>query len=812
MENTEYQKEGSNQFDIKFKDVIEWTLANRIQIILCICISVLIGFYKAYKTPPTFHRSSTIMLRSDTQGNTQIGELAAFADLGMMNTGLDVYNEIEAFKSPSLMMQVVEHLKLNISYSKENWLGRVTDLYKETPIEIDFKSRIKKYDDKSVYSVAFDIYSKDNKIYANNFKANSDDIESEPIALNIGTETETPIGIVVANETGYASMDIEEPITVSYKSIESTSKSCTARFKAKMVDKFSTVITFDFTDTSIKRAEDVLNTLLDIYNEEWKEYMGMSANNTSKFINERLGVIEEELGLVDKDIENFKSSNKLIDIQSETASIAAESLKFKDQSFLANNQLSIAEYIKEYLSDQTKQFDLLPANSGIESDNVEAQIQEYNKKILDRKRLLNNSSDNNPLIIGLNDQLQMMRKSILRSIDNLIQTLKIEIEKIARQEHSIDHKISSNPGKVRELIQIERQQKIKEQLYLYLLQKREENELSANLVVNNTRVLKPAMGDSTPVAPNKTSIILFALIIGIVIPYAYMIISFYLNNTIRGRKDAETTNIPIVGEIPFIGKVTPLTRIKKALKREEDTLPQILVKARSRNVINEAFRLLRTNLDFMMINDKETPVVMITSFHVSSGKSFTSLNLAASIAIKGKKALIIDLDIRKGTVSNTVGKTTIGVVNYLNGQAGVDEIVKHNVNGIENLSVITTGTLPPNPAELLLSHRLEELIAELQKQYDYIFIDCPPIGVVADTTIISRVATRTIFAMRVGLFDRNLLPELERIYKEDQFPNMCLLVNGCKSSLGYGYKSYGYGSYGYGYGYGYGHGYGETDK
>lgn len=794
MENTEYQSEENSQFDIKIKDIIEWTLANKIQICLCIFICVLIGLFYAYKTSPTYLRSSTVMLRSDTQGNSQIGELAAFADLGMMSTSLDIYNEIEAFRSPSLMLQVVERLNLNIKYSKKNWFGRVTDLYKNSPIEIDIKS-IAELEDQAINSFSFNVKKKDDTIVAYKFIANKKDIDVEPIQLNIGKETPTPVGVIVAKTTPIFSNDFEEPITISYGTVENVGKAFSSRFKANMADKYSTVLTFEFVDTSIKRAEDVLNTLLDIYNEEWKEYMDMSVNNTSKFINERLEVIEEELGLVDKDIERFKSSNQLIDIKAETAQITEASSNFNEKSFAANNQLSIAEYIQDYLSDKSKQFDLLPSNSGIESNHIEQQISEYNKLILDRQRLLSNSSDKNPLIIGLNDQIAMLRTTIIRSIDNLINTLKIEIAKIDTEERQISNRISSNPGKIRELVQIERQQKIKEQLYLYLLQKREESELSANLVVNNTRVLKPAMGNSTPIAPNKAMILIISLAAGLVIPYGYMFLSFHMNNTIRGRKDAETTNIPIVGEIPFIGKVTSLSRIKKFLKREEDTLPQILVKARSRNVINEAFRLLRTNLDFMMINDKETPVVMITSFHVSSGKSFTSLNLAASIAIKGKKAIIIDLDIRKGTVSNTVGKTSIGVVNYLNGQADIDEIVKHNINGIENLSVITTGTLPPNPAELLLSHRLEELIAELQKQYDYIFIDCPPIGIVADTTIISRVATRTIFAMRVGLFDRNLLPELERIYKENQFPNMCLLVNGCKS-----------------YGYGYGHGYGETDK
>lgn len=805
-EQSDSKVKEASKADIQMSDVIAWTTTHKLFISLSVFVCLVLGFLYANRSQQIFQRESSVMIRSDSYGNSQIGELAAFSDLNLFNTGIDVYNEIEAFRSPILMERIVERLGINTTYTSKNWIGRVTDWYDETPLVVKFVDPITSYDGEKVTSFSFSLSSDDDKT----FHVSDVRINDEPCRstadIKVGVASKTPVGTIVVEPTKFYKDNFSGTLYVDHTTVKNCAKSKIKSLESSLSDKKSTVINFSFTDSNAKRAEDILNTLLDVYNEEWIRYMNESTDNTSKFINERLVVIEEELGLVDSDIERFKSSNRLLDIGTETTRVSEASVKYSDEAFRVNNQLSIARFIREYLVDKTKTLDLLPANSGINNDNIELQIAEYNKKLLERQRLADSSSDSNPLVADMNNQLAMMRQTVLHSVDNLISTLKIQAQRINDQESKIEGQISSNPGKVKQLLSIERQQKIKEELYLYLLQKREENELTASIVVNNTRLLKPATGETAPIAPKKGFIMLVALMLGVAIPFGYMYLSSIIDTSVRGRKDVETLSAPIVGEIPQDGKKTLNIPDKLRLRKPKDETVQVVVRQRSRNVINEAFRVVRTNLDFMLNNCAETQAIMMTSYNPGSGKTFTSLNIATSMALKGKRVMLIDLDIRKATLSKTVGEPRKGITNYLNGQIDYEQAVVHNMLGTEGLDFLPVGIIPPNPAELLLDNRLEALIAEVKQHYDYIFIDCPPVGIVADTSIISRVADRTIFVIRVGVLDRRVLPDIERVYKEQQYPNMSLLINGSKQALGYGYSrySYGYGRYGYGYG-GYGY-------
>ena len=805
-EQSESKVKEASKADIQISDVIAWTTTHKMFISLSVFVCLVLGFLYAGRSQQIFQRESSVMIRSDSYGNSQIGELAAFSDLNLFNTGIDVYNEIEAFRSPILMERIVERLGINTTYTSKNWIGRVTDWYDETPLVVKFVEPISKYDGEAVTSFSFALSSDDDK----NFSVGDIKINGKPCRstaeITVGVAAKTPVGTIVVSPTKFYKDNFSGTLYVDHTTVKNCAKAKIKSLESSLSDKKSTVINFSFTDSNAKRAEDILNTLLDVYNEEWIRYMNESTDNTSKFINERLVVIEEELGLVDSDIEKFKSSNRLLDIGTETTRVSEASVKYSDEAFRVNNQLSIARFIREYLVDKTKTLDLLPANSGINNDNIELQIAEYNKKLLERQRLADSSSDSNPLVSDLNNQLAMMRQTVLHSVDNLISTLKIQAQRINDRENQIEGQISSNPGKVKQLLSIERQQKIKEELYLYLLQKREENELTASIVVNNTRLLKPATGETAPIAPKKGFIMLVALMLGVAIPFGYMYLSSIIDTSVRGRKDVETLSAPIVGEIPQDGKKTLNIPVKLRLRKPKDEIVQVVVRQRSRNVINEAFRVVRTNLDFMLNNSAETQAIMMTSYNPGSGKTFTSLNIATSMALKGKHVMLIDLDIRKATLSKTIGEPRKGITNYLNGQIDYEQAVVHNMLGTEGLDFLPVGVIPPNPAELLLDKRLETLIAEVKQHYDYIFIDCPPVGIVADTSIISRVADRTIFVIRVGVLDRRVLPDIERVYKEQQYPNMSLLINGSKQALGYGYSrySYGYGRYGYGYG-GYGY-------
>ncbi len=797
IENFDAQEQKSA---LQITDIINWALDHKLFFAISVSVCLIFGVYYATKTQPIYERSSSVMLRSDQKGQAQISELAAFADLGIGSTGIDVYNELQAFKSPSLMKDVINRLGLNTSYTSKNWLGRVTTWYRNSPVEMEITKLSALPDETSVRS--FSLRAKKigkNEVEISELQANGKEVDFKPMKASFGIEIKLPIGSIVLKKTKDFDKNFNNALYVQYVDPDNAVKGYMSRLNVELADKNSTVINFSFTDPSPRRAEDVLNTLLEAYNEEWVRYTNKSTVNTAKFIDERLLVIEQELGSVDSNIERFKSDNRLMDISSETEKVSEESAKFAEQTFITYNQLAIARFIKEYLIDDSKGYDLLPSNSGIGSTTIESQIAEYNKRLLDRQRLLSGSSENNPLVIDLDDQLKMMRSTILRSVDNHISTLKIQADRLSAQERSIEGRISSGPGKAKELLSIERQQKIKEQLYLYLLQKREENELQASIVVDNTRLLKPATGADTPISPKKPIIYAASLILGLAIPLGYMFMLNILNTKVSNRDDIEVLSAPILGEVPLESngqeKHTGIARF--LMKKTEDSEPVNLIERHSRNPINEAYRVVRTNLDFMIGKNEEAQAIMVTSLYPRSGKSFTTLNLSSALSLKGQKVIAVDLDIRKGTLSKAIDSPKKGTCTYLNSQCELtDVIIPASQSGLP-MDFIPSGTLPPNPAELLLSDRLELLIKELKERYDYILIDCPPVPSVTDTSLIARVADRTIFVIRVGTMDRRMLPEVERIYQEQRFRNMSILLNGTKDSGKFG-------KYGYGYGYGYG--------
>ena len=429
----------------------------------------------------------------------------------------------------------------------------------------------------------------------------------------------------------------------------------------------------------------------------------------------------------------------------------------------------------------------LPTNSGISSVNIESQIGEYNKMVLDRNRLIANSSEKNPLVKDLGNSMQSMKRTILQSVDNLIVSLNTQIRSIRQQEAMNTQQLASNPSQAKYLLSVERQQKVKEELYLYLLQKREENELSQAFTAYNTRVVTTPRGSALPTAPVKKDILLVAFVLGLLIPAVIIFMQENMNTKVRGKKDLENLSIPYIGEIPLYGKG------KKKNKSQEKI---IVVEEGNRNIINEAFRVLRSNVDFMTGKESKQKVFVVTSFNPGSGKSFFSVNIAMSFAIKGKKVLVIDGDLRHGSTSAYVGSPKKGLSDYLgNRVANWNEALvtdkKH-----ANLHVLPVGTIPPNPPELLEDGKFATLMQILRNEYDYIFVDCPPIDIVADTQIIEQYADRTLFVIRAGLLDRSLLSALETFYQKKRFKNLAIVLNGTESTGGrYGYR------YGYSFGY-----------
>lgn len=753
-----------------------------------VCCLIFAAYY-LYKTPTVYNRTAKVMVDDSNQD-------AAMRNLGMASANMmrlrsfnSVENELEAFASPDLMQVVVERLGLQTRYVEQQFL-RGVELYHNSPVEM----RLAGMNPTSGFSFLVSP-AKDGKVALSDFRIKKDKID-EKVVGSYGDTLMTPVGSVVI----YAKdniKDFKDDIRVSWASSGARAKGYAAKLNISLSGKESSVVVLSMTDQYPSRADAIISTLIDVYNEEWISNKNRSAINTAAFINERLVVIEQDLTAVENALKEYKSNNNLTDIKASAQRYLNESSAYATKSFEVTNQLSIAKYIRDYLNNPENTNDLIPSNLGLTSTSVEAQIKEYNDIVLQRDRLLAGSSIHNPLVADLTASLASIRTAVLSSVENLIATLQLQLDRIEGQERQILSRMSSSSGQELQLLSIEREQQMTQNLYVFLLQKREENELAALVNVGNTRMIMSPNGSSEPVAPNRKMILFAALVLGFGIPFAYFFLRKMLDTTIKNKGDLGHFSVPFLAELPRY--VKPEDRFKKFKRRDpnDKSLTRIIVEHGSRDMMNEAFRVLRTNVDLMMGKKMTSKVLMFTSFNPNAGKTFSVMNLAAGMALKGSKVMLIDLDLRKASLSNALGISHSGVAAYLNDKtddykAYVDEVEK-------NLFFLPVGTLPPNPTELLLTERFREMIAQMRNEYEYIFIDCPPIDVVADASIITELVDMTVFVMRANQMDKKVLPNIEELYASEKYTHMTMILN----CVDIQYKKYGYGKSSYGYGYGY---------
>lgn len=763
-----------------------------------ISLAILLGAATIYllKTPPVYTRSASLLIKEDGKSGSGNEAAGVLGDIDIFRTSTNINNEMLSMQSPAVMYEVVRRLHLDVNYTTD---GRFYDpvIYgSDNPYEVSF------FDLGDAESASFTLRpDKDGQVKLTDFTRNGEEADGDAVtALN--DTVQTPVGRLLVNARP-GSTAAQQTVFVSRISMQDATAGYSSRLSVALNDEKSTVVNLTLQDVCTQRAEDVLNTLISVYNENWVKDKNQIAVSTSMFINERLGVIERELGNVDEDISSYKSENLLPDVQAAASMYMAESSETNAKIQTLNTQLSMTRYVRSYLTGASSRNQLLPANSGIENSGIEKQIAEYNTLQLRRNDLVANSSETNPLVVDMDHSLHALRDAIIRTLDNYVTTLNTQLRALQQSARQTTARIAANPSQGKYLLSVERQQKVKESLYLFLLQKREENELSQAFTAYNTRVIMPPSGSMAPTAPAKKNILLIAFVIGLIVPVAVIFLRESMNTRIRGRKDLEALTLPFVGEIPQAATKKKGTSDKKSTENNP-----IVVHEGSRDIINEAFRVLRTNLEFMTDKEQHSNVIVVTSFNPGSGKSFLAMNIAVSLAIKQKKVLVIDGDMRHGSTSAYVGSPQTGLSNYLSGHVNnLKDIIVTDARHA-NLQFLPVGTIPPNPTELLFSDRLKQLIDTVRSQYDYIFIDCPPIEMVADTQIIEQLADRTLFVVRTGLLERSMLPELQRIYDEKKYKNMALILNGTVGSGGhYGYR-YGY-RYGYHYGYGSGSYYGS---
>lgn len=790
-------KPGQQDDFLRIQDLLYLCLARWKWFVLSLMVTIGVATVYLLRTPAVYTRTASVLIKEDSKGKSVSSDLESFSEFGLFQSGTNVNNELITFQSPTLMTEVVKRLRLDMNYFVPGKFHRQVAYGLTLPVDVTIN------DLPENESAGFTLkIQPDGTLYLSDFIRNGTDLDEKDVKGSLLDSITTPLGKIIIHTTPNYVKGEAYTLYVGKSSLYNAVNSCSSNLSVSLNSEKASVIDLSFKDNSTQRAEDVLSMLISVYNENWVKDKNQIAVSTSMFINERLGVIERELGNVDEDISSYKSEHLLPDVQAASSMYMAQSSEANAQILSLNNQLYMTRYIRNYLANDANRTQLLPANSGIESANIESQIAEYNKQLLQRNSLVANSSTENPLVVDMDQALASMRGAIIRSIDNQIVTLNSQIKSLRQTEQQTTSRIAANPTQAKYLLSVERQQKVKEALYLFLLQKREENELSQAFTAYNTRIVTPPHGSMLPTSPVHKNIFMVAFALGLLIPVVIIFMRKNMNTRVRGRKDLENLTIPFIGEIPLF------TRKKKGiLGKKPQEVKAVVVKEGNRDIINEAFRVLRTNLEFMTGKDKTSNVIIMTSFNPGSGKSFLTMNIAMSLAIKGKKVLVIDGDLRHASASSYIDSPDKGLSDYLGGRIdNLDEIIvpdpKH-----KSMDILPVGTIPPNPTELLFDERLKQTIDTVREQYDYVLIDCPPVELVADTQIIEKLADRTIFVVRAGLLERSMLSELEKIYDEKKYKNMSLILNGTEGSGG----RYGY-CYGYRYGYGSGYHYGSDGK
>jgi tyrosine-protein kinase Etk/Wzc len=717
---------------------------------------------------------STLLIKDDKKGPGASGG-AMFAELDIFGTSKNLDNEIEVLKSRTLMQRVLKELNLQTSFYEEGFL-REREIYGgSVPFQIFMEqSNSTNSDTSAIVNI---------KIIDNNsFELEDIHVGGEEIFernnYKFGQKIQKPYGVftVVANPNA-PTFEKGKNVKVKFYNIKKLADHYNKALLAiEPVNKKASVIRISLVSPVQEKGKDIIDKLIEVYEKEAVEDKNLIASNTVQFIDERLKYLTLELSEVEKNIELYKRQNGLTNVSSEATLFLEQASEYNKQLADFEIKVDVLNSIEKYLKKEGSQFELVPNTLNIEEPTLLALVSQFNKLQLERQRMLRTTQPNNPLVLSINEQLGHLRVNILESLQNIKSSLSITQKNLQNNTQKFQSRIEQVPSIERELMEIGRQQGIKEALYLHLLQKREEAALSlAATVSTNSRVIDPAIADDQPVKPSKKVIFVVALLFGICFPVAIIWGKDLLNDKVQEMKDVEqATKTPILGEIYHnkSGKLLVATEMNKS-------------------PIAELFRLIRTNLQFATIG-KQNKVIMLTSSMSGDGKTFISINLAATLALTGKKVVIVGFDLRKPRLLQDLNLpiSGLGVSNYLVSENyTVDELlVPSQVS--PNLQVIGSGPIPPNPGELMLSSKIENLINELKEKFDYVIIDSSP--QISDSYSLAPYIDSTIYVVRYNYTYKEQLEIVDDIHKNKKLNHPMIVLNGKDENA--------YGSYGYGYG------------
>lgn len=771
--------------------------------VLSIVVMLVFATLYIMHATPTYTRTVDVLLKDEASPSLTT-DLSA---LGIEQAPAEILNEMFVMTSPEIMEQVVMKLNLNEVYSYPKTL-RKAQYYNNSPVVVVLTDSIKPTE--AGYSFRINLSDDYSTVTLSHFVKKGVKMDDE-VTMPLGEVTETPVGNLAVYGTDFLANPVktigeQKEIYYSYSPVKSCARTYCASLTSKYDDQRGNVVTLTISSPVAKKADDILTTVVEAYNQRWIAEKNKTSLATSQFIDDRLNAIEEELSDVETSITDYKSSHRMMDMNAMASIYLSQSTENQKALTELAQDIAIARYIKSELAaeDITR---MLPATADIGGTNIQQLVTAYNTLVSDRNAKLQSLPEENPLIKQKTEAILNARSAILASVDAALQSLNTRYQSIQLVDRQTQSNLATAPGQAKYLMSEERKQKVKEELYIFLLQRREENELSRAFTALNTRMVTEPFGPSGPTSPKKGMILMLAVVVGFLIPTLLVYIHEVTNTKVRSRKEIEDLPIPFLGEIP-LGNSKQHRRTslfsQDGINADHTVTREVVVKPHTGDITNEAFRMIRTNIDFMgsMDQRKDSNVgktIMVVSLNPGSGKTYVSLNTAAIFAVKGKKVCLVDLDLRKGTVSLNANKPSQGITDYLIGKnKNLDQLIVKNVDGIPGFDILPEGIKPPNPTELLYSPNLEELIDELRERYDYIIFDCPPIEVVADARLLNPFIDMTIFVMRSGLFEKSDLNTLRNLYTSRRYNNLALVLNATDRVHGL------YGAYGYGYGYGYG--------
>lgn len=732
-----------------------------------ICLSIAFAYLRY--TVPTYKAVSNIMIKDERKSGIA-SELAAFSDISAISSAKStVDNELYVLRSKSLVGKTILDLKLQYTYYG---VGRILsgEMYGDLPFELTILND----STQAPVNQYFSFFITPNK---KSF-AIEDEISGEVLSDQKYNFPFVFMGQkMIVKENQIHETELGKKVLVKVFPFDGLVESYYNRLQVTAADKYSSVLFLSFTDAVKGKAADFLDKLVENYNLDGINDKKFVSENTLEFIENRLNLITQELSGVEKNLETFKKENKVTDIVSE-AELYLGSASELEKAFAAKStQVQVIATLQDYLK-STSLNDVLPTNliSGEASD----QIASYNALVIQKQKMATSAGPQNKTIQQLEQKIKALQVTISTSLQQMKQQLTIELNGLRTQNNTMASRISKVPTQELEFRDINRRQTIKESLYLYLLQKREETAITLAVTAPNAKIIDRALVSNAPVSPNRQIIYLGSLFLGFLLPFSVIYLRDLVDTKIKSRLDFEKiTSIPVIGEVPKLDSGNLITN---------DNL---------RSGTAEALRIIRTNLEFFFTNKPEGKgkKIFVTSTYPKEGKTFISVNLATILAQTDKKVLLMGLDIRNPKISEYITTPTKGITNYISSKEKV--VLKDYIypSGIAaNFDVLPAGIIPPNPSELLMSKALENLLAEIEDIYDYIVVDTAPISLVTDTTLIAKYADAFLYVTRANYLDRRMIPYIEKLYSDQNLPSMSVLVNDTEVST----------TYGYGYGYGYG--------